>query len=329
MPHNKIVVIGASSGGIQALQELVRALPTDLGVPVLIVQHVGNSSPGLLPDILNRVGGMFALHPKDGEELQPNHIYVATPDHHLTIEDGHVRLLRGPKENRHRPSIDVLFRSAAQFYGPGVIGVVLTGFLDDGTNGLARIKQRGGTAIVQDPDDAVSPGMPQSAIERVEVDYVLPLAEIAPMLVSLVEQAEPKEGAIAMPERSSPPASKPSTFTCPDCSGALWELEEGDALNFRCRVGHAYSADSMFASQADALERALWAATRSLEESAALGRKLAKRAGERSHFTAARTFEDRAAVKEQHANVLRDLLRQDDKHLPREEGTTLPEAKSA
>lgn len=328
MSQNKIVVVGASSGGVQALQELVRALPTDLGVSVLVVQHIGNSIMSLLPDILNRVGGLRALHPQDGEEMQPNRIYVAPSDHHLTIEDQRLRLQRGPKENRHRPSIDVLFRSAARWYGPRVIGVVLTGFLDDGTNGLISIKQRGGTAIVQDPNDAISPGMPQSAVERVDVDYVLPLAEIAPMLVSLVQERQFKEGAVAMPERPSPPRGKPSTFTCPDCSGPLWELEEADALTFRCLVGHAYSADSMFSSQADALERALWAATRSLEESAALGRKLAKRARDREHSAAARIFEERAETKQQHASVLRDLLRQDDKHLPREEATA-PEAKSA
>ncbi len=218
MRQNKIVVVGASSGGVQALQELVRALPTDLGVPILVVQHIGNSITSLLPDILNRVGGMRALHPRDGDQMQPNRIYVAPSDQHLTIEDGRVRLQRGPQENRHRPSIDVLFRSAARWYGPRVIGVVLTGFLDDGTNGLISIKQRGGTAIVQHPDDAISPGMPQSAVERVDVDYVLPLAEIAPMLVSLVQERQSKQ--LLCRRGLLRRGGKPSTFTCPDCSGA-------------------------------------------------------------------------------------------------------------
>ena len=340
MPSKQIVVIGASSGGVPALQELVRGLPADLGVPVFVVQHISNTSISRLPDILNRAGRLLAFHPEDNQEIVPNRIHVAPADYHLVIEDGRVRVQRGPEENRHRPSIDVLFRSAARAYGAGVIGVVLTGFLDDGTNGLITIKQRGGMAIVQDPENAFSPGMPQSAVERVDVDYVLPLAEIAPLLVTLVSAGRSSQakssgpslkadqGETGMPEAAEP-RGKPSTLTCPDCHGALWELEEGDALTYRCRVGHAYSADSMYSAQAASVERALWAATRSLEESAALSRRLAKRARERTQGSVARLFEERAQSKEEHANVLREVLRQDEKRMPRAETSPGLEEKSA
>lgn len=328
MPSKQLIVIGASAGGVSALQELVRALPLDLGVPIFVVQHIPNSTVSVLPTILNRAGGLRAFHPEDNQEIVPNRIYVAPSDHHLLIEDGRVRVWRGPEENRHRPSIDALFRSAARTHGVGVIGVVLTGFLDDGTNGLIVIKQCGGTAIVQDPEDAASPGMPQSAVERVDVDYVLPLAEIPRAIVKLVRKAPAQEGERHMAEPTEA-GEKPSTLTCPDCHGALWELAEGDALTFRCRVGHIYSADGMYSAQADSVERALWAATRSLEESAALSRRLAQRARDREQSAAARLFEQRASDKEKHATLLREVLENDEKRIPRGSVSTAMQEKSA
>lgn len=322
-----IIVIGASAGGVEALQKLVRGLPSELDAPVFIVQHIPNSAVSVLPNILNRVDHLRAAHPRNGEKIRPNRIYVAPPDHHLTVDDGRVRLMRGPKENRHRPAIDTLFRSAAKFYGPAVIGVVLTGFLDDGTNGLITIKQRGGIAIVQDPYDAISPGMPRSAVERVDVDYVLPLAAIPAKLAELVGRHKSQTGAHAMAQSSAPNHEKPSTLTCPDCNGALWEVEEGAGLRFVCRVGHAYSVDSMFSAQADAVERALWAATRSLEEGAELSRKLARRARERDHEASARMFEQRAQSKKEHADVLRGVLSRDERQMP--PASSSSEAKSA
>jgi two-component system chemotaxis response regulator CheB len=325
-----IIVIGASAGGVAAAQELLRELPESFGAAVFLVLHLPSDGVSVLDRILARRSSLPVLRAQDGALIRRNHIYVAVPDHHLTLEPGRMRVLRGPKENRHRPSIDALFRSAADSYGRLATGVILTGFLNDGTNGLIRIKHRGGTAIVQDPEDAESPGMPQSAVERVDVDYILPLRKIAPKLAELVQSGKEPAGETSMPNRAAAPQNgKPSTLTCPDCHGALWELEEGDTLTFRCRVGHRYSADGMFAAQNESVERALWAAARALEESAALSKKLAKRARERNQSAAARMFEERAQNKEEHANVLRDVLEQDDKQFPRQEAPVFPDERSA
>jgi two-component system chemotaxis response regulator CheB len=330
VPSDQIIVIGASAGGVAAAQELLRALPENLGAAVFLVLHLPSDGISVLDRILARSSRLPVQRAQDGAVIRRNHIYVAVPDHHLTLEPGQMRVLRGPKENRHRPSIDALFRSAADSYGRLVTGVILTGFLDDGTNGLIRIKHRGGTAIVQDPEDAESPGMPQSAVERVDVDYVLPLREIAPKLAELVQTGKEQPGEVPMPDRVAVPQNgKPSTLTCPDCHGALWEFDEGDALTFRCRVGHRYSSDGMFGSQNESVERALWAAARALEESAALSKKLAKRARERNQNTAARMFEERALSKEEHVKLLREVLERDDKLLPRQEVPSFPDEKSA
>lgn len=329
MPSTPIIVIGASAGGISAAQQLVRELPENLGAAVFFVLHISGDSTSVLDRVLARASKLVVQSAVDGAEIRANRIYVAVPDHHLIVERGRMRVVRGPKENRHRPSIDVLFHSAGEAYGPLATGVILTGFLDDGTNGLLRIKRRGGIAIVQDPEDAAFPGMPESAVEGVDVDYVLPLREIAPKLAQLATARVEQKREVTMPSRAAaPPNGKVSALTCPDCSGTLWEIEDGDTLTYRCRVGHAYSADSMFASQSDAIERALWVAARSLEEGAALSRKLARRARERNQSIAARMFEERAQNKEQHANVLREALEQDEKQLPRQE-TLTSDVKSA
>lgn len=179
-PHKRdVVVIGASSGGIAALLELVKSLPHDFPAPIFVVQHLAADSPSVLAEILNTVSPLTVKHPRAGEAVEPSTVYVATPDHHLLVEDGRVFLARGPKENRFRPSIDALFRSAAYAYGPRVIGVVLTGYLDDGTSGLWTVQRLGGLAVVQDPHDAVSPAMPNNALAYVEADHVVPLAELA------------------------------------------------------------------------------------------------------------------------------------------------------
>src|SRR3954447_1871614 len=185
MRSKHIVVIGASAGGLEALRAIVGALDPDFAAPICVVLHTSPQSPGLLDGILTRPGKLAALNAINGERLRPGHIYVAPPDFHLVVEPGILRVTKGPRENRFRPAIDPLFRSAAQVYGPGAIGVVLTGSLDDGTAGLWTIKQLGGCAIVQDPSDALFPGMPENALTHVDVDYVVPLAELAPLLMSL------------------------------------------------------------------------------------------------------------------------------------------------
>lgn len=322
MAHHDIIVIGASAGGVEAISNLVADLPADLQASVFVVLHLSRGR-SLLPEILTRRGRLPARHPLDGERLIYSHIYVAPPDHHMVLDGGVVRLQHGPTENGVRPAIDPLFRSAARNYGSRVVGVVLTGSLDDGTAGLAAIKSAGGITVAQDPAEAFAPSMPRSAIEYARVDHVLPLQEISVLLASLAhEWADSRESPnhphldAMEPDLGQPPlatdeADRPgrvSVFTCPECNGTLWESEEGKIHRFRCRVGHVYSADSMLAAQTDSVDRALWAALRSLEERAALTQKMANRARAHEQNWVARAFEERARSSAEHAAVVRRLL---------------------
>jgi two-component system chemotaxis response regulator CheB len=329
MPGHDIIVIGGSAGGVEALRELTRGLPPDLPAAVFAVLHVTPAAPSALPEILSRNSALPARHAVDGEAIEYGRVYVAPPDHHLLVESERVRVVRGPKENRVRPAADPLFRSAAKFYGPRVVGVVLTGALDDGTAGLAAIKRRGGVAVVQDPEEALYSGMPRSALENVAVDHCLPLAGIAPLLGRLA--MAPAQEAAAYPvseflevetriarneEADMEDVGKlgtPSAFTCPECKGALWELNDGELLRFRCHVGHAFSIESLAADQTEQLESALWAALQSLEQNAALLRRMAARARERNHQISLMRYEDNVQRVERHAAVIREVLRNNEK----------------
>jgi two-component system chemotaxis response regulator CheB len=323
MADHDIMVVGASAGGVEALVGLVASLPADLPAALFVVLHVPATGTSALPDILRRQGPLPAGHAKDGEPIELGRIYVAPPDHHLLIRTGHVHLARGPRENGHRPAVDPLFRSAAREYATRVIGVVLSGALDDGTAGLAAIKSRGGVAVVQDPQDALYPGMPASALEHVEVDHVARTAAMGPLLARLAggPAAEPPgptptdmrvevevEGfSLEAIEGEHPGA--PSGFSCPDCSGVLWAIDDDGGLQrFRCRVGHAWSPETLLTRQSDSLEAALWIALRSLEERAALARRLAEPARRRGHTFTASRFEEQAAEAQQAARVVRELL---------------------
>jgi two-component system, chemotaxis family, protein-glutamate methylesterase/glutaminase len=313
-----IVVIGASAGGVQALCEVMDGLPPNLPAAVFVVLHLAPHGHSALPAILSRLGCLPASHPADGEEIRPGRIYVAPPDRHLEVEDSHIQLSRKASENGHRPAVDVLFRTAARSFGPRVVGVVLTGNLDDGTAGLAMIKRCGGKAVVQDPKDADYPSMPESAIANVAVDHVLPLGDIAAMIRRLVyepptpEDYRPEEPD-AMSEREEDDGSltgTPSALTCPACGGSLFEKPGEKILHFRCRTGHAYSPESLAAEQTGTLDAALWAALRSLEEAAALARRMEKRAREHDNLAAAQRYQQRAREAEQHAVLLRSMLQQ-------------------
>ncbi|MBV9850942.1 MAG: chemotaxis protein CheB [Armatimonadetes bacterium] len=318
-----IIVIGASAGGVEALAALAQGLPADLPAAVFVVLHVPAFAPSVLPAILSRKGPMPARHPSDGESIRPGHIYVAPPDHHLLVEAGRVGLSRGPTENGHRPAVDVLFRTAARAYGPRVIGVVLSGALDDGTAGLQAVKMRGGLAVVQDPEEALFSSMPRSALENVAVDQILTLAALGPALADLARTPAPAESEYPMPDRiqteseiaemdmaaiESRRDGTPSEFTCPDCHGSLWEVQEGELVRYRCRVGHAYSPDSLLASQVEGLEAALWIALRALEESAAMARRMGERAGQRGHVLLAVRFGQQAEDAHQRAAIIRQAL---------------------
>ncbi len=321
--ERNIIVIGCSVGGVEALQRLVAPLPRDFPAALFVVLHVSPQSTSVLPNILTRSGNLPAVHPRDGEPIRVGRIYVAPPDHHLAIEDGRVRVTRGPRENRHRPGIDPLFRSAARWYGSRVVGVVLTGSLDDGTAGLLAIKKRGGIAIVQDPADAFCGDMPRSAIETVAVDHVAPLEQIPELLQELVPVEVPENGTgkssrlkketdiaelsmDSIQDENRP--GIPSPFACPECGGVLWEMDGEEMLRFRCRVGHAFTANSLTVEQSDAVEGALWAAMRALEEGASLARRMAENAAQAKRARLEIRYRERAEAKMQQAEVLRKLI---------------------
>lgn len=318
-----IIVVGASAGGVGALSDLVARLPADLPAAVFIALHLPGHSKSALPGILGRKAGLPVSQPEDGESIQHGHIYVAPPDRHMLIKRGRIRLVHGPRENRSRPAIDPLFRTAARAYGKRVVGIVLSGVLDDGTAGLVAVKKRGGIAMVQDPDEALYSGMPRSAIENSEVDYVLPVAEIASTVARLaaepveeggrpVEDEMEQEAEIAELDMSAlhfgDKPGRPSRFSCPECHGVLWEIDDEDMIRFRCRVGHAYSPNVLMAEQSDSVEAALWAGLRALEENAALMTRMAKNMRERGNERSAARFDFQAGNALRRAETLRRLI---------------------
>ena len=321
--HGKdIIVIGTSSGGIDALKGLVASLPRDLKAAVFVALHVAPYSIGILPEILERAGPLPASNARDMEPIEHGRIYVAPPDRHLLVESpGVVRVTRGPRENRFRPAVDPLFRSAAYAFGPRVVGVILTGRLDDGTAGLWAVKERGGTAVVQHPDDAYAPSMPLNAIKHVEVDHIVPLREIAPLLVRLTETPAAEEGVRPVPEEMEIEVKiarednalesgimkwgEPSVYACPECHGVLLQLKEGSNMRFRCHTGHAYSVDSLLAEFAEKTEESLWSAIRAIEENVLLMRDLARHMGERHHGADAEALLKKADESQQRADLVR------------------------
>lgn len=277
MLTKNIVVVGASAGGVEALQRLCAALPADFPAAMFVTQHLSASARSMLPLLLNRAGPLTASSPKDGDAIEPGHIYVAAPDLHMLLRPGKVLMRRGPNENRTRPAVNALFRSAAIAYGGRVIGVVLTGLLDDGTDGLIAIKAAGGMSVVQDPADAEWPSMPQNALKRDHVDRKVPLSGLAELLVELVrEEANPtiplpdeyavedrmaaQEFAIMESDIITP--GQPSHISCPDCGGVLNQIELQDEIRFRCQVGHAFTPLGLASAQSEELERALSIAAR-------------------------------------------------------------------
>jgi len=315
--NRDIVVIGASAGGVEALGALVRALPAELPAAVFVVLHVLASGTSVLPTILSRAGALPAAVPFDGEAIERGQIYVAPPDHHMLVKQSCVRITRGPRENGHRPAIDPLFRSAARAYGPRVIGVILSGLLDDGAAGLRFVKERGGMAVIQDPEDALYPGMPLSAAAITELDGRVPIRHMADKLCALLEtEVEVEEGVGEAPADQAEDLVEidpsvaalvegpPSALSCPECGGALWEQKEGSLVRFTCQVGHAYSPESLVTEQGRALETALWSALRALEERADLLRRIARR----SERGAAERLETRARAADEHAGLIRDTL---------------------
>jgi two-component system chemotaxis response regulator CheB len=346
-----IVVIGGSAGSFDSLKTIVAGLPSDFPASIFVVVHVPAEFPSMLAKLLSQSGPLPATSPADQEKIQRGHIYVARPDHHLIIEDGKVRVQRGPRENRHRPAIDPLFRTAAREYGPRVIGIVLSGLQDDGSAGLYAVKQRGGIAIVQDPADTTWNEMPQHALAYASPHYILRTREIAPNLIQLVTTSEttmPKQnpkrkknsgqhqkgttGSTAMeqPDENMQAAhseegdGNPSVFACPECHGVLWELKDGDIVRFRCRVGHSFGAESLTGELSLGSEAALWAAVRALEEKGAMQRRMAEGMARQSNM--AKRLLDQSAADDLNARLIRDMIFQRDAELEKQEPQFEPES---
>jgi two-component system, chemotaxis family, protein-glutamate methylesterase/glutaminase len=331
-PSRHLVVVGASAGGVAALRQLSAALPAEFGAPVLIVLHIG-AHESLLPDLIAADCALDVARAVDGEALRPGTIRIAPPDLHLTVEDGVVRLTRGPKENFARPAIDPLFRSAALDFDSRVIGVILTGMLDDGTAGLQAIKSAGGVAIVQDPADAVEPSMPASALRHVDVDHCVPLVRMPPLLVRLVA-SHAKPGIADMTEARHRLSHEqalsegtgdcfehlraiadPSPLTCPECHGGLWQLRNSSPARYRCHTGHGYTARTLNAAADEETGNALWSALRALHERTAVLDQLAAASRSEGRADEAGEFDRTAQAARGQAQALRELLSQ----FPRQE----------
>ncbi|SDY81121.1 chemotaxis protein CheB [Hymenobacter psychrophilus] len=327
-PLRDVVVIGASAGGVTALLALAKTLPTDFPAPIFVVLHVAADSPSIMPQLINSVSALHAKHPENGEVVQPGVIYLAPPDHHLLLEDDRVLVTRGPKENRFRPSIDALFRSAAYTYGPRVLGVVLTGYLDDGTSGLWSVQRMGGLAIVQDPRDAEQPAMPTNALEFVTADYLVPLVELGSLLVRLTQEPAPApaelpadqldllqiEVTIAKQgggfELGIIDKGHLTPFTCPECHGALTQLIEGQLIRYRCHTGHAYTVSALLSEVTESVESLLYQSLRGLEETQLLLQNLGAHFQTEKQAEVAALFLRKAAETGQRARLVHDSILQ-------------------
>jgi two-component system chemotaxis response regulator CheB len=291
MAGQDIIVVGASAGGVEALTRLVGAFPPGLPAAVFVVCHFPGEATSTLPQILSRSGPVLASHARGGEPIQHGQIYVAPPDYHMLLRPGFIELDHGARENRHRPAIDPLFRTAARAYGDRVAGVILSGLLADGVAGLLAVRSAGGVAVVQDPAEAELAGMPEAALQIAGADYVLPAAEIGGLLARLPRQPVPGSGG---PDMADPLEQMPvkvvedmtaqaagarrgelSVYSCPECGGTLWQVDEPNLLRFRCHVGHSYYGESLLLEKSHALEAALWTAVRTFKEKAVLARQMA------------------------------------------------------
>ena len=328
MPGHDIIVIGASAGGLKALGAILGNLPSDIDAAIFIVKHLAADKPSILPKILADLSSLPASHPSDGEAIQKGRIYVAPPDNHLLLnQQGSIRVVHGPKENRFRPAIDSLFRSAARAYGSRVVGVVLTGYLDDGTVGLQAVKKRGGVTIVQDPKEAEYPSMPTSALRYVKVDRCLPLAEIPDLLVELSKQPAAEQEAYPMTEEIEIESNiaeqqmntkelldnveaigTRTTYTCPECNGSIWQIDKSEPLRFRCHTGHSFTADTFLAEQTQSLENALWSATRIMEDKVMFLRQMSERMRNYNLQSAAAKYEDHAESLDAEVSLIRGII---------------------
>ena len=338
MAEYDLIVVGASSGGIEALIELVGGLPSGFPVSVFVVCHFPAGARSALPEILSRSGPLLATHAEDGATFDPGHIYVAPPDRHLLLgPDRRLRLSRAARENRHRPSIDPLFRSAARYFGNRVVGVILSGGLSDGVAGMLAIRAVGGLTIVQTPGDALVSELPRNAVKIAGADHQVPVRDMAPLLVSLFhDQSTPNrsgemtDSILLMQDVVEDDMKRQtrdehqgqvSVFTCPECGGTLWQVRQRELIQFRCHVGHVYNGDILLSEQSEALEAALWTAVRTFREKSILARQLALHIRAEGNIESADRFDEQATQAERYGSLVQQLLLGEDRELGGETST--------
>ena len=320
-----IIVIGASAGGLPLLRQLAASIPADFPAAIFVVMHTAPDGPGFLADILATGSKLPTSFPDNGEAIRRGRIYVAPPDHHVMLDPKEIVVVRGPRENRFRPAIDPLFRSAAVNHGSRVIAVILSGMLDDGASGMLSVKQCGGVAVVQNPAEADFPEMILSACAAVEPDYAVSVDAMPALFAKLLqepvkmnddnmdaaERARIETDLAAMRRHGAAEVQALGTLShlvCPECNGALWEVNDEHLLRFRCHIGHAFSAQSLAVDQADALERALSIALRTLDDTAALAGRLSGESEKNGRVQSALIFRRRREEAQQNAEVLRKVL---------------------
>jgi two-component system chemotaxis response regulator CheB len=319
-----IVVIGASAGGINALMEMARSLQKGLDVAYCIVLHL--SRKGIGDFVVHRLAQVTAMHCSlavNGAPIKKDNIYIARPNQHLLVKDNKFLLGAGPEENRFRPSIDVLFRSAAAAYSSHAIGIILSGLLDDGTSGMWAIKRSGGTCIVQDPNQAEYPDMPLSVMNNMEADHVTALEEIGSLISETVKHKKGRKKAVPkdviaeskIAEQTAVGIDdvkkldvKQSIFACPDCGGGLWEVQNDIIKRYRCHIGHAYTERDLVLKQAQAAGATLWAALRMMEERKHLLKKLEVDHVKKGYKTLSANSVEKQGEMTKHINKLKEIL---------------------
>lgn len=318
-----VIVIGASAGGVEVLKSLVRQLPRDFPASIFIVTHIPAHYPSKLPEILGRNCELPVAHAVDGEKIRNGHVYVGPPDRHMMIDHEHVRLTRGPKENNFRPAIDVLFRSAALSAGSRVTGVVLSGILDDGSAGLYAIKSRGGRAVVQDPSDAPYPDMAINAMKIVEVDHCVAVSEMGILLTTManepaVDAAGPVPEAMELEvkialnynafEQGVMGLGELTSYTCPECRGAVAQIKDGKLTRFRCHTGHAFTLNTMLVELTKSTERSLWVTLEKIEEAELVLNHIARHLKEEGDDESADVVLKKSKNEKHRAKLVRELL---------------------
>ncbi|HKB87856.1 MAG TPA: chemotaxis protein CheB [Ignavibacteriaceae bacterium] len=323
----KIIVIGTSAGGIDALSTICEKLPSDFAIPVFIVWHISPESMNYFPQMLAKKTKLRVQSAIDNQAIKPGYIYTAPPNNHVLIEDSKMRVVYGPKENRFRPAIDPLFRSAAYAFGSDSIGILLSGMLNDGTSGLWSIKDRGGVTIVQDPEEAQFPDMPLNALHNVSIDYKISIEKMGNLLVKLAADHTVNNNSNDRPEKMKieikmvsdgnvldtdvKQIGELSEFTCPECHGSLWQIKEGNIIRFRCRTGHAYSASALLEELSVVIEKRIWSVIKGLEEHTSLVKYLTEHLHSAEEKQGLNLYLRQAEQSQRYANLLRRFLTED------------------